>query len=202
LHGGGRRTTLGCNTGGRQLIAEPLGSEEFMNAASEAEADHEWPRDYVRTALWFLAVDARQKRSYLPPPFPEISFECQSGQFATTCPLRFILGFSIEAIHAGILCGEWDDTLGSNAVRDQLFRELHGIVWGAQAIAPELEDGLRMLESESHSPFVGLSRAAERYAIEISGHLSWGPIHEYRHIPCEHLLNEYSHGAYAAVLNR
>jgi hypothetical protein len=32
LHGGGRRTRLGCNTGGRQLIAEPLGGAKRRDA--------------------------------------------------------------------------------------------------------------------------------------------------------------------------
>jgi len=32
LHGGGRRTTLGCNTGGRQLIAEPLSGKGGIRA--------------------------------------------------------------------------------------------------------------------------------------------------------------------------
>jgi hypothetical protein len=34
LHGGGRGTTLGCNTGGRQLIAEPLYGERSCEADS------------------------------------------------------------------------------------------------------------------------------------------------------------------------
>jgi len=173
-----------------------------MTPASEDEVGREWPFDYVRTALWFLAADASVKRAYLPGPFPETSFECAWGQSSTTCPLQFILMFCIEAIHAGIHCEEWDEAQEPNVVRDQLFRELHGIVWGAQAIAPESGIAFSMLESQSDSPFVGLCNAAQRYAVDISQRLSWGSVQEYPCIPCEHLLDENSNGSYSAAVNR
>lgn len=156
-------------------------------------SEFKWPLDYVLTSLWFLGSEPDKQIAFLSKRFKTLPFDGDGGVMETGNPLIVMLHFCRVACKAGISWEEWDNH-ELDEERDQLFRELHGIVIALTIIINENDDLKTIFEG--YSPHIDLFSAARRYANNISKKIDWGLLNEYPVIPCETILFEESRGLY------
>ena len=152
-----------------------------------------WREQRLRTCLRFFVLDNQSKVDYLPPSFPELTFHLDNGGDLTTGePLKFICSLP-EDVYPG--CPSYPDAINQR-IREVLVL-LDLMYWSKD----ECIWNLSMYTGQS------LCRGQWTHLWDILGRLSkealtlLGWAVEPPDLSCETLLDEYSYGAYSAVVH-
>lgn len=151
-----------------------------------AQPEREWPVDYVRICLRFLALDAEDKRAYLPADFPETAFHMQEADAYLTSPFRFMAALAVDSCDHAATNPDFDET------QADLLREMAALLktlaWCKRADLWQGNDGDTLRTWNALARLAKLTLAA----------FGWEPAQP--EVSCIELLDEYSYGAYSEVL--
>lgn len=155
--------------------------------ADEASSPgREWPTDYARTVLQFLALDPAGKRAFLPAKFKQVTFHMQDADALFSNPFKFMGMLAADCLKSTAFssCITCDDQV-------HLLLELSSLL----SALDWCDNRARVweLDPDWDETWAAVGRLAKQALNAFGWELST-PI-----ISCAELLDEYSYGAYSEI---